>query len=215
MAVTTEQKAEFDSLGRAVAAQLPGWVYEAEHGDWQLRGLISQHQAKAVIVIGPDHTFGRLQIRGRYPVRDSRGEAQDHVGRILGRDGKRPVITVALKRGSLTIAKEIKRRFLPDYLNLLADVRVLRLEHEQWLSEQNAQREELLAALGDCGELPHNDRDVVTVRLKNPCKAYGEFSAYGDTANVKLSSVPWATALKIAQVLRESVPQKETPADRD
>jgi len=101
---TDEQKNELGKLAKDIAAYLgDGWKgsYQELYGWRDVALIVNDDRATLSVYPTPD---GRATISGHYPdgYNPYRQQSKD--------------ITVALSRGTEVIAKEIKRRFLPEYL---------------------------------------------------------------------------------------------------
>ena len=102
-----------------------GWAREKRDGA-ELSHYVGVQRGNERVGIYVAYPYGRLNISGNLDhVRDSRGEAS-HV-----REAENPKITVSLDKGPEQIARDIERRVLPGYRDVLAEALAV-------VSERNA-----------------------------------------------------------------------------
>ncbi len=143
---------------------------------------------------------GKLKISGVYPCTNDGG----YIG--VPNDTPDPAIGVSLSRGAETIAKEIIRRFLPDYLPVLAMVQKIKQERDTRAAKLAANTKALVEAFEVT--FPIERPDIHQNAMKHGhfhigshrCFS-GEVRVSETTADLKLSSIPFATAHKIAALL--------------
>jgi hypothetical protein len=143
----------------------------------------------------------RLDITGIYP--------QETHNLWLDRDEyPAPNITVAEDRGAKAIAKEIERRFLPDYRKRLAHIQQ-RLQDKAGARQTRETIAEQLAAILHKGADPrivrNDESTTIDYSLLNEGGGYGDLYLSGDgrSLNLKLSSVPASLAEAICQLVAD------------
>lgn len=118
-------------------------------------------------------------------------------------------IQVAHSRGAVVIAKEIKRRFLPDYQKALAE----RIEQNRAKANHEAKRtavaRRVMEAFGETPTIEALKGDTHRINSyreegSHYPAGYGHVQVYADSSvNIKLDSVPVAMALEIAAIFRK------------
>jgi hypothetical protein len=109
---------------------------------------------------------------------------------------KLPEISVAGDRGAQAIAKEIKKRFLPAYLPLLAKAIARRDEANSYEDKTRANLVYLAASVG--APVP-DERNRSTVYASGV-----EIQVSGDSITLKLSSLNVEQAKQILQMVKEA-----------
>jgi hypothetical protein len=142
------------------------------------------------IYFGNREKVGTLHIYGEYP-RDKRG--QD----CVPYSANRPSVNVSLSRSPEAIAKDIQRRFLPDYVALLETVRS-RVEATNKHYDIVKANVELLAK---AAKAKNYKPDAEGFSFYDDAKGYGDIQVSANTATLKLLSVPIETARKILELL--------------
>jgi hypothetical protein len=150
---------------------------------------------------------GKLKISGTFP----RTAGGDHISLPSGT--AHPEIRVTLSRGAETIAKEITRRFMPEYLPVLADIQKRKQSMDAYAAKQETNTKALIKAF----EVTFSDQrpDLLQNAMKNGnfhvgshrCFS-GEVRVSETTADLHINSIPIATAHKIAALLME-LPKQE------
>jgi len=111
---------------------------------------------------------------------------------------KLPEISVSGTRGAASIAKEITRRFLPEYLPLLQkaiDKRDAANSHE------DKTRDNLVILATIVNARVPEERDRTTASFYHNDKAYGDIQVCGDSVTLKLSSLTMERAKRILAML--------------
>jgi len=188
------KRVTMDKLAPAIAKALgDGWqVAPRQHPNSTGRVIFKGDASIDITFCWNDRT--RVSISGNYPGGYSN----------LPYGATRPEITIAHERGGETIAKEITRRFLPSYLELLAVARERHARNEEHEIQQHHTAERLARILG----------------VQAPEKGRGEIRAYprsdgftcycdvlvtsGNSVEIKLSSVDADTAEAVLQLLKKS-----------
>jgi hypothetical protein len=117
---------------------------------------------------------------------------------------KLPEISVSGSRGAAAIAKEIKRRFLPEYLTLLQKAIEKRDAAASWEDKTRANLVTLAAIVN--ASVP-TERDRTTASFYHNDKAYGDIQCSGDSVTLKLSSLTMKQAKNILAMLAEKAGQ--------
>lgn len=188
------------AIVKAMNKDLPANTWRlAEHETWaEIKG--PEGQAFSLHFEGYGNQ-GKLRVTGTFP-RTNDGE---YIG--IPRGTSDPEIGVSLSRGAETIAKEITRRFLPEYLPILAMVQKTKQERDLIAAMVASNTAALAAAF----EEPLSKNETTRKEtLKNGhlhvgshrC-FYGEARISTTTVNLTLGSIPLATAHKIAALLME------------
>lgn len=178
------------TVAREVAEHLgPSWQLEETDDDSDLVYILGPNDA--AVRIKPDgyayNTEGRLRIFGRYP---------HHPRMNLTHGETLPEITVTAKKSPQAIAKDIRRRFLPKYLDLHAQA----MERKQVYEHAEAVREDHLQQLAVIlNTEPRRDKLYMPGSI-------GGFAQVSDSNTVKFAiySVPFETACKIAELLAQN-----------
>ena len=113
---------------------------------------------------------------------------------------KLPEISVCGTRGAAAIAKEIKRRFLPEYLPLLQKA-IDRRDAANSYEDKTRANLTVLAAIVNA-HVP-TERDRSTASFYHNDKAYGDIQVSGDSVTLKLSSLTMKQAERILTLLTE------------
>ena len=113
---------------------------------------------------------------------------------------KLPEISVSGTRGAAAIAKEIKRRFLPEYLPLLQKAIDKRDAANSYEDKTRANLTVLAAVVN--ASVP-TERERSTASFYHNDKAYGDIQVSGDSVSLKLSSLTMQQANRILAMLAE------------
>jgi hypothetical protein len=113
---------------------------------------------------------------------------------------KLPEISVSGTRGASAIAKEIKRRFLPEYLPLLQKAIDRR---DAANSHEDKTRANLVTLAAIVNASVPTERDRSTASFYHNDKAYGDIQVSGDSVTLKLSSLTMKQAEQILTSLTE------------
>jgi hypothetical protein len=151
--------------------------------------------------------LGKLSIQGVYP-RDNDGKEQFPHLCLSGRwNMENPRMNVSASKAPATIARDIERRFLPDYSPLYAAL-------QAQLDARNATRAGLdetmarmCAAFGRSPSSVRKERDSLSASLWAPLGKLGNADVESYTpgeVTLRLSSLPLDLAERIARILAES-----------
>lgn len=115
-----------------------------------------------------------------------------------------PSITVDAEKSDEQIARDITRRFLPAYREVLAKCIERRDAHDAYIRKVNGLAAELAEILGTSnGGRYHNDRDPVRRNVRLPDNVgYGEIEAGTDSATFTIRALPADKARKLAAFLK-------------
>jgi hypothetical protein len=113
---------------------------------------------------------------------------------------KLPEISVSGTRGAAAIAKEIKRRFLPEYLPLLQKAIEKR---DAANAHEDKTRANLVTLAAIVNARVPEERDRTTTSFYHNDKAYGDIQCCGDSVTLKLSSLTVEQAKRILTMLKE------------
>lgn len=142
---------------------------------------------------------GRIEVHGNFHI----GRNREFIdvrewNHATSERCKLPEISVAGNRGAEAIAKEIKRRFLPEYLPLLQkaiDKRNAANSHE------DKTRTNLITLAAIVNASVPTDRDRTTTSFYHSDRAYGDIQVSGDSVTLKLSSLTMDEAKRILAML--------------
>jgi hypothetical protein len=174
---------DLQNLARDIAVHLgENWRVIPRDADW-IANIGSQNGATIYV----ERSGDRLVVTGKFP----RGED----GCNFVPHDKRPRITVRASRSPESIAGDIRRRFLPEYLPLYDEAAALWESHRR--AEEQRRRELALLAEATGG----------TVVTHNSVRWYGEHSGkvevrHGGYATVEVSTTV-DVALKMVGVLKK------------
>lgn len=185
---------EIHALAKDVAKHLPGWKYDKKGLDAGMYSTLA-----AILTDGGDGTLalsynyykaGMIRIDGRYP------HYADNTTCFVA--NMPHSISVGEARGAATIAKEITRRLLPDYVATLAKVLAAIKERKTYHAacETNAKR------LGDIlGETP-GTRGVRHIDLANLQLSFFDDDIHGSVEDIRDTAVKIEITLPIADAAR-------------
>lgn len=179
------------ALAASVALHLPGWtVSRAETNDHHAS---LKSEGGPELSLGVDHYRHRIHVRGCWPRDQRNGSYAPHSGA--------PKISVGVMRSPKSIAREIERRFLPEFLPLWHAAEGRRRE----AGEANTKAEALAARLRNVFGLPHPepsryglDRDTVRVYAGD---ATFEVRCYG-SVKIEITTSREDVALRVAELVR-------------
>lgn len=168
------------------------WRADPEYDSSWATKLIGPDEQELLLDFGYGEDYQRIEITGFYP-RDFDGSVMDH---------ERQKITVGRTRTPDAVAKEITRRFLPDYRATLAQMWARIERNAQGDADRSGVAVDLVNLSG--GSLRNSGRgERPTVRVDLP-EGWAEFlvsSPDSITLEVKYSTPDLMR--KLAQVLRE------------
>ncbi len=190
--------AELRDLARAVATHLDGFRVQADdeigHAVW-----LGHPDGRRLFLRRLWNNQGRVEISGHYPHSDYYFQPDERIK-----------ITVAVAREPAAIAKEITRRLLPSYVEVLAKVQ----SHIAKRAADDTRRAETAARLAKLipGASVHDDsHHSTTIRWyasgEEPI-GYGriELRHDGTSATFKADSLPVATLERLAAALASLAP---------
>ena len=175
---------ELQALTKEIAGHLGGpWVYGGQGTySWQAK-IVQSNDAEICIKATGVSDYRRLFVAGIYP------------GNHLPFGTEHPRITVAVSRGAEAIAKDIERRFLPQYLPLFEQNMQAKADDEEFRRKETAARDSLAEALD--GEIVFDH----SIRFAGPDNSYGTMTVGGDTVTVELRSLGVESAKRLAHFL--------------
>ena len=109
-------------------------------------------------------------------------------------------ISVTIARGAAVIAKEINRRFLPEYFRILALANSQVVKENDYKKAKRANLVRLAAAAGKT--LANDDREVFNLSAR---EAYGDVSTSEKTASITLHSLTIEQAEAILRLLTSNL----------
>ncbi|MFI6512896.1 hypothetical protein ACIBCT_35305 [Streptosporangium sp. NPDC050855] len=134
---------EIRAIATDVAREMGNWTIRDGYMNGQF--FIADENKELCLMFDLTHETGRLSISASYPKNSS------VVHGIKGYS-----IRVSYKRGAVVIAREIKRRLMPDYLRELESVVTRIAAHEAEERRQATIAQTVATALGvDCPETVH------------------------------------------------------------
>lgn len=194
-----------EALGRVTGDE---WIVVRPAGENDIAHLCE------IGVRGGDHDGDRIRLAKRYDeekfsVSGVYPDEQANVERVyLPRDMERPSINVSPARSANTVARDINRRFLPKYRELLAYVTGEVEKSKNAERERRALADRLADALG-VSRPKHDDangrprRSTVNIPTDYPGWGGFETSYGGKTCELSLRTVDADTAVAIAKLLRD------------
>jgi hypothetical protein len=198
-------------LARAVAPLLPrGWRFEAP-GEEHYWGTIVRDAdgARINVQVGGFRNVGRATFRGCWP-RYHDGTHYHH--------GKTVEITVSAKRAAEAIAKEVVRRFLPDYDAAFADALAYVRGSDGAAFEANLVAARIASVVGgtvDAVKMRNGDGAYVRQRLE-PVHRLRVRPAYGSGLHSQDCRVDFEAhgldpdvALEVLEIIRAAEERKE------
>jgi len=179
-------------LARAVAAHLDGFTARTVD-DFGYTLRLDNPDGRGLYLHRRHNNESRVEIVGAYPHSDYYFQAGEHVS-----------ITVAIARGPAVISREITRRLLPAYTEVLGKIHA----HIAKQTADHANRTRAakrLAALIPGASIHDDGRHATTVRwyAADAPIGYGhiELSAAGTTGTLEARSLPIATVEQLATAL--------------
>jgi hypothetical protein len=184
------------------------WLGRTEgRPDWKLRPADPEWPDHRNLTIdGPDGAelwfgFDRYGYTGRIVIH---GELDNELSHHVPYGEHTPSITVAETRTPDAIAREIKRRLLPAYRELLVKVRESKARNDEYEQQRDGLRDELLTALGEHGRAGQQHQRDGSINLYGlPGPVYGTVTVSRDSAAFEIRSAPRELALAIARVIGE------------
>ena len=199
-----ENKPSLQELGRSVAQNMGfEWHYippqDEDYG--RNRAEIGGPGGCSVVITGDGYNWeqsDRVEVYGTWPKSLDRRDG-NRVDFMPYRDNRPDNITCAISRGSVSIARDILRRYVPAYLPAYEKQVEYRQEYLQKEAAVNAAYEELAEAMGE----PPSNNGSHRLRYSDD-QPFGDItiSAYkGISARFDIHNVPMDKALQIARIL--------------
>jgi len=202
-----ETKLKYDTLYTRVAEHLPGWEYRSApnplYPNTWIRYIVCKENPQRRFDMAINHVH--VQISGIWPQRGENGTYATP-GSI---QESSPSISCSLSRGYEAIAKDIQRRFLPEYLRISEYLRIFAKLEEKIASDQayedrraanwrSLHADPVDAILRDCYR-PGMGDERATLQLKD---GYGQIRMEGqDSVALEIRSIP----TRVARVLLETL----------
>lgn len=219
-----QYRAEMEQLIRDVCAKLATvdtWTIKTwEPGEYDRRLPSIAHPDGRMIEFGsgksgpPRIARQKVHISGGWPLYRTPGHGPQYMSPYqVGADS--PSIEVTRDRGADVIAREIIRRFLPNYTETWKKCQA-RIEATVGYANgvQGAYRQ-LCEALGIQPSAKAGDVETPTISVSPlGIDGYGDITPYKDSAEIRLRSIPLETALEVCRLLRairERQPAKTEP----
>ncbi len=192
------QNIDLAAIARAVAPHLPGWT---ERDSGSRAGSLQGAGGRALYLTLPRPSNGRFLVRGIYPAHPEAGYGGDMARAVLGHGVSAPEVGISLTKTPEHIARDIQRRFLPDYEELFVRCVSAAQEVEAFHARQRALGEALAHALGRTASLRHGRPEIDWYVQPASCTVTVES---GDRVSISLRGLGEDLALKICRLLDES-----------
>ena len=170
------------------------WSIDTGNGDWLI--YLIQGQQKLMV----QHDRGKLEFTGCYPA--------DYDGRnwICPRDEPTPRMSVSAKRPAKDLAKDIERRLLDDYREMLTTAHAQIAERRQRWEDSVAIYRRVCAAAGVEPADNHRPGNDMAVRAK-----LGDIrvSAHGSLYINHLNSLNEANVIRLLGAYNEPIEEKQ------
>jgi hypothetical protein len=174
-----------EEFARGIAQHLKGWRLDEMTSSTTAR--LAADGEQGIYLRSSTYDFdmekSRIEVTGRYP-------HHPRYGHGLAREY--PKITAAARRGPGAIARDIERRFLPDYLPIYQEA----LESKRGYEKQDREKERTLDELAG---ILNVQRGQDKVYPNYP--GYGYIEIQGGSIKFDLRGVPKDVALELARVL--------------
>lgn len=198
----TKPKVDLQALAKEVAKFLPGWTWRGplyEHTT-DTHVVITNADGAQITVSGNGWTRdGRLTIgAGRWPKTKKGEECGPN-----GYSDPHPRITVAENRPAKDIAREIERRFLPDYLPLYAKMVEQRNAIDVRQDSAKVKVTELTKIIG--GETRGLEAGDGEVHWFHEDATYGDAKSHdgGKEWNLQVHNLPYDKVARILKIVKE------------
>lgn len=203
-------------LAKAVASELTkienvngkagtAWRFKPLNESYPTQYIVKVGQEECEVSLHPDWPkAGTVHIGGNFHL----GRKKEFVdvrewNHSIGGRSALPTINVSLSRGADVIAREISRRFLPEYLDLFNKAIAKRESQNTWQDKTRANLLELAAIVkADTSRLKDND-EAVSISFYDNEKGYGDIQASDNSCNLKLSSLSLDKAKRILAIMAE------------
>ncbi len=182
---------------QGVPVCLPDSNGDAPFGNCQLQ--LNEHPEQLIYIAKDGYRHrGRIVISGSWP----RSKKSNSV--FCPRDGKGGAITVAESKSPEQIAKDIVRRFLPEYREAYAEQVRLKQNEETYEDNKTALTRDLAQALG-AKPRPHSPNCVTGYE-----PTWHEFQINGgDSADIQIHSVTASQALEVIALIKSWAPKNK------
>jgi hypothetical protein len=199
----SEQTIDLVRLAQDIAKELgQGWTFKPLDEPYPTQYISGPHEAEIAIRI---ETYGarkgRIEVHGNFHIGRNR-EFIDVRGwnHSTSERCKLPEISVSGNRGAAATAKEITRRFLPEYFPLLQQAIDKRDAAASWEDKTRANLVTLAAIVN--ASVPV-ERDRTTASFYRNDRAYGDIQCSGDSVSLKLSSLTMEQAKRVLAMIAE------------
>ena len=194
---------ELVQLTKDIAKELgDAWMFKPMDEPYPTQYINGPNEAEIAIRI---ETYGsrkgRVEVHGNFHI----GREREFIdvrewNHATSERCKLPEISISGNRGAAAIAKEITRRFLPEYLPLLQKAIDKRDAAISWEDKTRANLVTLAAVVN--ASIP-TERDRTTASFYHNDKAYGDIQCSGDSVSLKLSSLTTEQAKRILAMVAE------------
>lgn len=151
----------------------------------------------------PHSDIGKVNVSANWPTPGGEHNPRVMPSDLRNPEEQHPTIKVSISRGAATIAKEINRRFLPEYTRILGRIREKIQRDNEWEAGKDATFARLCTEVGLPDRMKHT-HDLKTHHYPGP----GADGGYGDivvnspdSVSIKFSSVPADVAIRALKVL--------------
>jgi hypothetical protein len=199
--MANENPTDLVQLTQDIAKELGSdWTFKPLDEPYPTQYITGPNEAELAIRI---ETYGsrkgRIEVHGNFHIGRNREfiDVRDW-NHSTSERCKLPEISVSGTRGAAAITKEIKRRFLPEYLPLLQKAIDKRDAAHSYEDKTRANLTVLAAIVN--AHVP-TERDRSTASFYHNDKAYGDIQASGDSVTLKLSSLTMKQAQQILTLL--------------
>lgn len=196
----TENTRSLPELARGIAALLNGEHFSVEPSEEGERHYVrlSAPDGRSFTLNSTWSGRGKLHVSGSYP-RDGERYMGPREWGAIGYNEQAPSINVSAEREPGPIARDIARRFLPEYTRVYRACVAKQQEQAAYRSTVNGIAEQLAALIPGAKLEEHDGTQRVSFYTSDT--GYGDLTAYSDTVNMELRSLPLALARQIAALL--------------
>jgi hypothetical protein len=190
-------------LFEAIAPHLPGWTVQEKQGEEYpgYRFALVDATGRRIVM---EPNKGKLHIWGHWPLPGA--DNRSLTPRDVREDS--PAVNVSKEKTPEQIARDISRRFLPEYIRIWDKLAAHKAEGEAYDNRRAANWQRIT----DSGlVIPHRREDAQSaeVRIKGNNGGFNYDAGYGDIAmssedgvTLKLQSLPIDTALRVLRALK-------------
>jgi hypothetical protein len=181
-----------------IAEALPG-TWSAKDGGYPHSCQIVDERGRAFYV-NDGRDRGRLSINGRYP---NVGTSAMCYAAQIRRNGELPRITVSAEKPAKTIAADIARRFLKDFIELHDQCTARKASDEASQAKRLANAQRLAQAVGT---VPGGtEKTHVSIMSRSPALGYFDADISDDSARIDVRSVSIDVAEAIMRIIAGKV----------